>query len=185
LNTKGRIVLLNGVGSVGKTSIARELQKITHPPFLHVQLDTFMDMLPETYHNHPDGFSYETVHEDGKPLVIVRSGIFGELMLRGMRRAIAGMAGEGNNIIVDDVMLGNAADAYRSLLSEFETFLVGVFAPLEVIEERERRRGDRHIGLGRWQYDRVHRGIRYDLEVDATTATPTECAQSIKSRFNL
>jgi chloramphenicol 3-O phosphotransferase len=44
-----RIVLLNGVGSVGKSSIAKALQAITSEPFLHVQMDAFLDMLPEAY----------------------------------------------------------------------------------------------------------------------------------------
>ncbi|MGN6146630.1 MAG: phosphotransferase-like protein, partial [Mesorhizobium sp.] len=33
------ILLLNGVGSAGKGSIARALQAITREPFLHVQMD--------------------------------------------------------------------------------------------------------------------------------------------------
>ncbi|HEV2506202.1 MAG TPA: hypothetical protein VGV39_24215 [Mesorhizobium sp.] len=52
-----RIVLLNGVGSAGKTSIAKALQTLTRTPFLHVQMDTFLEMMPETLHAHPDGVS--------------------------------------------------------------------------------------------------------------------------------
>jgi chloramphenicol 3-O phosphotransferase len=62
---------------------------------------------------------------------------------------------------------------------------VGVFAPLEILEERERRRGDRLIGLARWQYGRVHRNRRYDLEVETSRDTALTCAQRIKDRFDL
>jgi chloramphenicol 3-O-phosphotransferase len=46
LKVTATIVLLNGVGSAGKSSIARALQQITAEPFLYVQMDTFIEMLP-------------------------------------------------------------------------------------------------------------------------------------------
>ena len=101
---KARIILLNGVGSAGKSSIARALQTITAEPFLHVQMDTFIAMLPNALQDHMDGFSYETIQWDGKPSVVIRTGPVGARTLRGMRRAIAAMAGQGNNLIVDDVL---------------------------------------------------------------------------------
>lgn len=45
MNRVARIVLLNGVGSAGKTSVAKALRTIADEPFLHVQMDAFMDML--------------------------------------------------------------------------------------------------------------------------------------------
>jgi chloramphenicol 3-O phosphotransferase len=60
-----------------------------------------------------------------------------------------------------------------------------VFAPLDILEARERQRGDRRIGLARWQYGRVHKNDVYDLEIDASRATPLECATVIKQRFQL
>jgi chloramphenicol 3-O phosphotransferase len=43
--TTTKIIVLNGIGSAGKTSAAKELQKITKLPFLHVQGDSFLEML--------------------------------------------------------------------------------------------------------------------------------------------
>jgi chloramphenicol 3-O phosphotransferase len=180
-----RIVILNGVGSSGKTSIARALLAITADPFLHVQMDAFLDMLPERYLDHPDGLTFTTVHEDGKPSVVIKTGPVAERAFRGMRHAIAAMAAQGNNLVVDEVLLGPKRAEYRLLLSGFEVFLVGVFAPLAVLEARERARGDRLIGLARWQYARVHEGITYDLEVDTSSASAMECAELIKRRFQL
>jgi two-component system catabolic regulation response regulator CreB len=48
----------NGVGSAGKGSIAKALQTITREPFLHVAMDEFLDMLPETLWGHPDGIVF-------------------------------------------------------------------------------------------------------------------------------
>jgi chloramphenicol 3-O phosphotransferase len=180
-----KIVLLNGVGSAGKGSIAKALQTITTEPFLHVQMDAFLDMLPAAYQEHPDAFTYETVQQDGQPAVVISSGPVGERLMRGMRHAIAAMAAQGNNLIIDDVLTGGDGADYAALLSDFDLFLVGVLAPLDVLEARERERGDRLIGLARWQYDRVHRNMQYDLEVDTSRATPMECAQLIKEKFDL
>ena len=185
MTTNAQIVLLNGVGSTGKGALARALQTITAKPFLHVEMDSFMAMLPAAYDDHPDGFMYETVIEYRKPSVVITTGPVGERTLRGMRHAVAAMAAQGNNLIVDDVMLDGVGADYADVLSGFQTHWVGVFAPLDVLEARERQRGDRLIGLARWQFDRVHRDMRYDLEIDASIATPVECAEVVRNEFDL
>jgi chloramphenicol 3-O phosphotransferase len=180
------VIFLNGVGSVGKSSVARALQTITAEPFLHVAMDAFIDMLPETMIGHPDGLVFETIEEQGKPSIVIRTGPVLERAMRGMRHAIAGMAAQGNNLVVDEVMIGRGRQQeYRALLSKFNMRTVGLFAPLDVLEARERMRGDRAIGLARWQYDRVHRDISYDLELDASTTTPLESARRICDAFGL
>ena len=180
-----RIILLNGVGSVGKSSIAKALQKITAEPFLYVAMDAFLDMMPPSLHEGPDGMVFETLLEDGKPSVAITTGPAAARVLRGMRFAIAAMAVQGNNLIVDDVMLDGDAAEYAEALSGIQVHWVGVFAPLDVLEERERARGDRDIGLARWLFDRVHVGITYDLEIDASRASAAECAERIKHALGL
>jgi chloramphenicol 3-O phosphotransferase len=170
---------------VGKSSIAKALQTIAAEPYLHVQMDVFFDMLPAAYQDNPEGIFFETVSENGKPVAVIKPGPVGERAGRGMRHAIAAMAAQGNNLIVDEVLCNGEMPEYARLLSPFELHLVGVFAPLAVIEERERRRGDRMIGLARWQYDRVHRDIRYDLSLDTSTTSALDCAKLIKEKFRL
>ena len=180
-----RIILLNGAGSAGKSSIAKALQTLTEAPFLHVQMDTFLDMMPEPLQRHPDGISYEEGETDDQSSVAVKVGPVGARLLRGMRHAIAAMAGQGNNLIVDDVLCDSEILDYQELLSAFDLHVVGVSAPLHVLEQREAARGDRLIGLARWQFDRVHRGIDYDLVVDSNVLSPFECARRIKDKFGL
>ncbi|MEO5756901.1 MAG: chloramphenicol phosphotransferase [Mesorhizobium sp.] len=180
-----KIILLNGVGSAGKSSIAKALQTIAIEPFLHVQMDAFIEMLPDGLQGHADGFSYETVQQDGKPSVVIKAGPVGQRALQGMRHAIAAMAAQGNNLIVDDVLCNGEMPEYRRLLSAFELHLVGVFAPLEVLEARESQRPDRLPGLARWQYGRVHKGVDYDLEIDTSSLTPLKCARRIQQKFRI
>jgi chloramphenicol 3-O phosphotransferase len=180
-----QIVILNGAGSVGKSSAARALQAITAAPFLHLSMDAFLDMLPERALGHPDGMVFERIDEADGPSVAIRSGPLVDRALRGMRRAVQAMAAQGNNLIVDDVMLENEGQDYRRLLSSFSIRFVGLFAPLDVLEERERRRGDREVWLARWQFERVHRGRAYDLDIDASGDTPEAIAERIRAAFNL
>jgi chloramphenicol 3-O phosphotransferase len=181
-----RIIILNGVGSVGKSSTAKALQAIASVPFLRVSMDSFFDMLPEGMTGHPEGVVFEATEHDGELLVVIKTGPVMERAMRGMRHAIAAMARQGNDLIVDDVMLGRGeGQEYRELLDPFELRFVGLFAPLDVLEARERERGDRLIGLARWQFDRVHNGLSYDLEIDTTIASPLECAHKIKTAFKL
>ncbi len=180
------VILLNGVGSVGKSSTARALQAIASRPFLHVAMDAFLDMLPAHLIGHPDGLVFEPGEADGHPALAVRSGpVLGRAMA-GMRHAVAALAAQGNELIVDEVMFGPAnAQEYRRLLPHAELRLVGLFASLDVLEAREQARGDREVGLARWQHPRVHRDMAYDLEIDTADTTPEENARRIKAAFRL
>jgi len=185
LEKRSRIVILNGVGSAGKGSIARALREIASRPFLHVEMDAFLAMLPEQYFSHPDGLVFETVQRDGKPSVDIRTGPVAARLLRGMRRAVVALAAEGNDLIVDDVMLEDELADYRRLLKDFDLSVVGVFASLDVLEAREKERGDRMIGLARGQFDLAHKGKDYDFTVDTSNATAMDCARAINRALQL
>ena len=149
-------------------------------------MDAFLDMMPAHLFGHPEGLVFETFQDQDKPSIAIQSGPVVQNLMRGMRHAIAAMATQGNNLIVDDVLLEpEDAEDYRTLLAPLMPRLVGLFAPLEVLEDREHARGDRAIGLARWQYGRVHRGVAYDLELDAAKTTPEENARKIRDVFGL
>lgn len=89
------------------------------------------------------------------------------------------LASEGNHLIVDEVLLGDEKGEYARLFEPFELLTVGVYCRLEVLEEREQQRGDRLVGLARWQHDKVHTGMTYNVTVDTSRATPEECARVV------
>jgi chloramphenicol 3-O phosphotransferase len=177
--TPGRVILLNGVGSCGKSSIARALQEISAEPLLHVQMDAFLDMLPEALQDHPNGLLMQRVSDD-PPEIAIHVGPVLQRLLDGMKVAAAAMARAGNNLIVDDVMFDSTRAEWRAAFTGLDCRWVGVTAPLEVIEARERGRGDRMIGLARGQYELVHAGAEYDMVLDASSATPVELARQIR-----
>jgi chloramphenicol 3-O phosphotransferase len=179
------IVILNGNSSAGKSAIAKALQQITAERFLHVPMDSFLDMMPPSMFEGPDGMVFKQLEEDGKPVVEITTGPAAQRVLLGMRHAMATMARHGSNLVIDDVMLDGDAAEYAEAFAGLTVHWVGVFAPLDVLEEREKVRGDRDIGLSRWLAKHVHKGITYDLKIDTTQSNPTECAEQIKRAFAL
>lgn len=180
-----KIIFLNGVGSAGKTSIAKALQSILDEPYLHLSVDQFIDMMPEKYIGNTRGIFFDTFQVEDSPITKISIGDIGTTVMKGMRHAIAALAQQGNNLIIDEVLIGNEIRQYTDLLSSFKIFYVGIFAPLSILEERERNRQDRLIGLARWQYNIVHKNMIYDLEIDTTGSSPLQCAKLIKKKFKL
>jgi len=181
-----RIILLNGVSSVGKGSVAKALQGLARRPMLHVQMDAFLEMLPARMFGAPEGYVFETALVDGRPVTSISSGPVLEAAMRGMRGAVVALAEAGNDLVVDEVIWDPAALAdYRRRLAAFDFHAVALVAPLGVIEVRERQRGDRDLGLARWQHGRVLAGGGFDLELDTSLATPAELAAAIKQAFDL
>lgn len=182
------VIILNGVGSAGKSSIARALQGLARRPLLHVAMDSFLEMLPPGAWNSPEGIVFERlVDESGLPEVAIRSGPLVARALAGLRGAVAALAAEGNDLVVDEVLFGAGPDVedYRRRLAPFRVRWVAIRASLAVLEERERARGDREIGLARWQYERVHRGMTYDLTLDSGALGAEACAAAIRDAFDL
>lgn len=185
MDRTARIIILNGVGSAGKGSIAKALQCIAAAPFLHFEMDAFLAMMPESAWDNPQGIMFETIQEDGHPSVVIHTGPICDKAMAGMRRAVAALAEAGNDLIVDEVMTAVERRDYDALLKPYTVHYVGVMAPLDVLEARERARGDRAIGLARRQFAHLHAGQTYDLEVDTSQATPEACARQIKDAFGL
>lgn len=179
-----KIVLLNGISSAGKSTLAKALQDIAGEPFLHVEMDVFLGMMPRRYANHSDAFAF-LPQASAIPEVAVVTGPYGASLMRGMRRSIVALAAEGLSIIVDDVVLDGDISDYRELSFGFDLIVIGVKCDLQIAEDRERQRGDRDIGLARWQHPRVHEGIDYDLVVDTSLSSPLQCAEAIRAAFDL
>lgn len=182
----GRVIVLNGVGSAGKTSAAKAFQRIAVDPFLHVSGDVFLDMIAPQMWGDKRGIVFRQLEEGGPPSIDIDIGIEIERLMEGMRASVAALAKAGNNCVVDDVML-SATDqqSYLRACHNVPIYFVAIHAPLEILEERERNRGDRLIGLSRWQFPRVHQGIEYDFEIDTANKGPQDVAREIAYALNV
>ncbi len=158
----GKIIFLNGVSSSGKSALAIELQKRLSEDFLHLQLDDFIGMLPRT--DDLDMF-YR--------------------MVSGMNRSIAAMSEEGNNLIVDHVVIEKIwLDQCLELLGGRYVLFVGLHCPLEELERRERKRDSGRQGFARAQIDSIHQGKIYDIELDTHALSVEQCVEQVLDSYN-
>lgn len=179
------IILLNGVSSSGKSSVARALQDVWSTPLLHIGVDTFIDMMPARFCGEgPEaryGLQFLTVQAQDGPIVEIRQGRYAKRLFAGMVGAIGALARAGNDIIVDEVLFGD--DMLRMYVRELRgraVYFIALTCPLEVVERRERERGDRFINSARAQFPLVHGPTRsYDLELDTSLAAPHQLAGAI------
>jgi chloramphenicol 3-O phosphotransferase len=176
-----RIVVLNGVGSVGKSTLARAVQARAQVPFLHVAMDEFLEMLPTALQDHPDGICY---HRNATG-VAVTVGPVGKRLMSGMLDCVAALAAAGNDLIFDTVMDRSEVQICRMKYAAFAPCFVGLTAPLAVLEAREVARGDRDVGLAREQLGKVHVGVDDDLTLDMASLTSDEAALVLCERFGL
>lgn len=86
----------------------------------------------------------------------------------------------GNDLIVDHVL--QEEEWYRECINICKgkrAYFIGVECPLDIINEREKKRGDRPIGMAKHQYSRIHGEGIYDVKVDTSILSPEECAKKI------
>jgi len=174
--TPGKIIILNGTSSSGKTSIVRALQDILDEPFLDAGIDKFIWMLPRRYLDRPLWDKVLGLATEAGPL--------GHRLMSGMHQAIAALSRAGNNVVADHVLVERRwLEECTRIFSELPALFVGVRCPLEVLERREAMRKDRTLGQARAQFHLVHVHGIYDLEVDTSESSAEACALEIKRRL--
>jgi chloramphenicol 3-O phosphotransferase len=172
----GKIIILNGTSSSGKTSIVTALQDVLAEPFLDAGIDKFIWMLPKRYLDRP-------LWEEVLGLA-TEAGPVGRCLMSGMHHTIAALSRAGNNVVADHVLVERQWLMECSILfSELPALFVGVRCPLVVAEQREAARKDRTLGQARAQFHLVHAHCIYDLEVDTAASGPEDCALQIKQRL--
>ena len=185
--TSGCVIVLNGTTSSGKTTLASLLQAELASAgecWIIIALDDFFAKLPFDWvqlGNHvgahaEQGIVFEMV--DGE--IERRLGPVGAQLIAAYRGAVGSAARAGLNVIVDEVLLSEEDwEAWKVELAGLDPFWVRVELVLDLVEARERDRGNRVIGMARAQYGVVHRHATYDLVVDTATMDPKTAADAI------
>jgi chloramphenicol 3-O phosphotransferase len=157
-------IVLHGPTSGGKTTLAKALQATSPVPAFHVSLDAFVTMS-----NRCDMRSDE---ERAKAY---------KLHCENLRSTLTRIAQTEFEIILDLVLRDEAElQACLKALGGRATYIIGVSAPLHVLEERERARSDRASGIAKEQAtDPVYKR-RYDLMLDTSTTTPEAGAAAVR-----
>ncbi|HSJ87358.1 MAG TPA: AAA family ATPase [Anaerolineales bacterium] len=153
----GKIIIINGPSSSGKTTLALAAQKQFDIPFLRFSFDLFLDnqVLPlEQIRN--GSFSWEAM----------RSSVF-----RGIHRCLPALANAGNNLIFDHIIESKSwLEDLLPSVSGLDVFFVGLHCSLPELERREAERGNRRSGEARTDFETVHNITSYDLELNSENA---------------
>ena len=165
----GRIILLNGASSSGKSSIGRALLPLLPDPWFFIPVDALGEMR-------------STVHTR-----VLDDAEIDEMLRRtrlGYHRAVAALASTGNDVIMDYPL----SEPWRlhdllDVLRDYDVTLVEVRCAPEELDRRERIRGDRPAGLARSQAA-IYVGGEHDIAVDTTSASPEACARRIADELN-
>ena len=150
----GKIIILNGPSSSGKTTLALALQKQLEIPFIRFSFDLFLDHKALPSEQIKNGtFSWDAMRPS---------------LFRGIHQCIPALATAGNNIIFDHIIETKTwLQELVSLVSELDVFFVGLHCSLPELERREIQRGDRRRGEAQLDFQTVHRITSYDLELNS------------------
>lgn len=165
----GRVVLLIGPSSAGKTAVARELQRTLEGLWLIAGIDLFWSMLDER--SLPAGEFRSDTDEMRR-------------ITRGWHRAVAALASEGGDVIVDELLLHRWwLDDWTAALDGLRWWAVRLDAGVAELTRREAERADRPAGLA--ARDAAMAPVVsdfFDLAMDTEGASIADCAGAIAER---
>jgi chloramphenicol 3-O phosphotransferase len=158
-------IVLHGTTSAGKSSLAKALQDSSDVPVFHISMDAFVEMSRRR--------DMRSEAELNQALRLHQQNL--QLTLR--------RVAESHFDIVLDLVLRDEAQfsACLEALSSRPTFVIGVYCPLEVLEERERIRADRAPGMARSQIGHPAYDRAYSMKLDTSKVTPEEGARMIRN----
>ena len=185
----GRVVVINGTSSAGKTALAeafQEVRAVAGECWLVFGIDDFMPRLPRRWVAYDawsgslagDGVRLERDGDRAR----YRVGALGRRVLSAYRRSIAEIARAGLNVLVDDVTIEEHEwDEWCAVLAGLHPVWVALRCDADVAVAREAARGDRALGLVRGVVDLVHRFPVYDLELDSTGTCAGDLAAQLSA----
>jgi chloramphenicol 3-O phosphotransferase len=183
----GRIVVINGTSSAGKTTLAQAFQEaraVAGECWVVFGIDDFVPRLPRRWVA-IDAWS-GSLADEGVRLVRVgdraryRIGDLGRRLISAYRRSIAEIARAGLNVVVDDVTIEQDEwDEWCTALAGLDPVWVALRCDADVAAGREAARGDRVRGLVRGLVDVVHRYPVYDLELDSTATSAADLVHQL------
>jgi len=165
---KGKIIFLNGVSSSGKTTVAKTLQKKLTEPYCLLNVDDFLHTMDERFLNDQEWLGAGGIEWIWKAL-------------EGFHKSIKTLSDVGLNVIADHVVQKQSwLDECLDLLRDNDVLFVHVTCPLEELSRREKERGDRQIGQGESQLEKLlPKDEIYDITIDTFENSKEECADEI------
>ena len=198
MSEPGEIILINSTTCAGKTTLTREVQKLSQKPYLATDYDTFIGMMASKYvmlhesilqpQHHPyattsnewtrEGFEVQLKVANPKTYRLMM-GKAAWNIIRGMTHSYAALAKTGNNLVLGDIITEQLLPEYCVAFQGLKVYFVGVDCSLQELERREDVMPNRTVGCARGQIEQVHVPGEYDMWVNTEKNNPTVCAQQI------
>ncbi len=164
---KGKIILLNGVSSAGKSTLAKVLQARCPTPLYRHAIDDYLNMLPQSLLDRDIAAALRQT----QPLLTKTVALFSDW---------------GMDCVIDHVMLshyGTFAD-FVSTLRGYPVLMVRLTCSVQELRRREIERGDREPGHAESQLACLEPQSGYDLVMDTSIAPLEQCADRILTHFS-
>ena len=149
---------MNGCASAGKSTLAKAIQELSKEKFLYIGIDTLFGALPRKIVGSDQkaeaGFRYVIDPKTGD-LIEMKVSPYARLVFSCLPKVVKLLADNGLNVIFDECNLAT-------------------------MEQREKSRGDRVIGMTKIFYkSEKNFQFPYDLIVDTTSESPFDNSQKI------
>ena len=169
-----QLIVLDGPSCVGKTQLAKELQKqLSHEIWLNFSIDTIVYTLPQII---LDGCNY-----DSKWDTFDRNAL-----LAGTFSCVQSLVNCGNKVIFDSVVsTERRANELLGYLTEFRVFYVGLTAEWEYLEQRVNAREDRTLAEVKHGYESTPKHLPYDIVLDTSQCDSKSVAREVIKAMTL
>lgn len=165
---KGKIIILNGVSSSGKTTLAKTIQDRSPIPLYRLDIDDFILMSPDKFNDYENGDFSVQYKFASKFFHVVK--LYSDL---------------GFDLIVPYMFFKNSdtLQEFSELLSDYPVLVVNIVCPVEELQRRERKRENRKIGSAEEQLKLLETNFEDSLSVDNFVSSNVECADKIVNYF--
>lgn len=192
-NKKGRLILINGSSSAGKTSVSKKLQLMLGMDCLYLSMDKFLGMLSTEACNleahlpnflQPHEGLYAVRKSDGS--FDIAAGPLAKKLLHEMYDIVQYFLDHGWQVIFDTVETNlETMHEIKVKFAKYHAYYVYLYANHETLRSRERIRGNRLIGQTINILERFASRDLHDLHVDTSDLTPQAIAELINKNVSL
>ena len=165
---QGKILILNGVSSSGKSTLSRVLQDRCPVPLYRLDIDDFILMAPDKFNDYEKG--------DFSVQYAFASKFF---------HAVKLYSDLGFDLVVPYMFFKDSETLreFRTLLADYSVLVVNMHCPAKELRRRELSRQNRSVGSAEAQLGLLERDFEGSITADNYHSTNEACADEILRHF--